>query len=156
MGLRFYDVDNEYTDYLRVFEPKIPHITYSSHDKFICGIVLEVNSFKYYAPISSFKQRQFTNLPIIHNNRIIGTVRFSYMFPCPDFVLTEKDFSIEPDFNYRNLLQDEWNYCNGIEHELKAKARYIYKRYLSGQDTVLLKHCCDFPLLEGKMKEYAL
>ena len=154
MSIRFYDVDENYTDYLRKIESRIPHISYGTNDKFLCGIVLKINDFNYYAPISSFRQRQFTNIPIIHNNQIIGTIRFSYMFPCPDDVLIEKDFSQISDLNYRNLLIDEWNFCNREETKIKKKAEYIYKRYLSGHDSVLQNHCCNFKILEDMCLKY--
>jgi len=155
MSLAFYDVDNTYANYLRSIEPKIPNIRYANNDKFLCGIVLEVNGFKYYAPISSFKINQLTNILIYHNQKAISSIRFSYMFPCPDDVLAVKDFSLIADSKYRNLLIDEYNYCVGKEKEIVAKANYIYKRYLSGHDTLLLKNCCNFPLLEAACMKYS-
>ena len=154
MSIDFYDVDIDYTNYLRGFDHRIPYITYTGRDKFLCGVVLEVNNCNYYAPISSFKQKQFTNFPIYHKGTVVGTIRFSYMFPCPDAVLVKKDFSLETDNKYRDLLQNEWVYCNDNYINITNKANYIYKRYLSGKDTILLNHCCNFSLLEHKMKDY--
>ena len=154
MNISFYDVDASYTDYLRDFDHKVPRIKYSNHDKFLCGVVLIVNDCSYYAPISSFNKKQFTNLPIYHKGNAIGSIRFSYMFPCLNTVLTEKNFEMEADIKYRELLKNEWKFCNDNYAAIVSKAKYIYKRYMSGKDLKLISHCCNFPLLEQKMKEY--
>jgi len=154
MSIKFYEVKDDYTDFLRSAENRIPYINYINNNKFLCGIVLKVGEFNYYAPITSFNQKQMTNMPIYHNGKIISTVRFSYMFPCPEDVLIEKNFLSEQNIKYRDLLINEWTYCNSYYDEICKKAAYIYKRYLSGKDAVLLNHCCNFPLLEQKMREY--
>ena len=156
MSIKFYEVQEDYTDFLRSAESRIPTINYINNNKFLCGVVFSIEKFNYYAPISSFNQKQFTNMPIYHNGKIISTVRFSYMFPCPENVLTEKDFLLEPDIKYRDLLLNELAYCNSHYDDIKKKAAYIYKRYLTGKDTVLLNHCCNFPVLEEKMQEYII
>ena len=156
MGIKFYDIKSKYVDFLRMAEPKIPYINYDKNDKFVCGVVLHINNVNYYAPISSFNQKQFTNFPIYHNGKIISTIRFSYMFPCIDDVLLEKDFSLEKDIKYRDLLENEWQYCNNQYMKINKKAAYIYKRYMSGKDLLLLEHSCNFPLLEQRMNEYIL
>lgn len=66
MNLKFFDVTKEYTDFLRMYDEKIPYIQYNRKDKFICGIVLSINECNYYTPISSFNQKQFTSIPIYH------------------------------------------------------------------------------------------
>ena len=130
-------------------------IHYASHDKSLCGVVLAVNNCNYYAPISSFSQKQFSNMLIYHKGKSIGSIRFSYMFPCLDTVLEEKNFNLEPDVKYRELLNNEWTFCNSNYEAILKKAGYIYKRYMSGKDAKLKSHCCNFPLLEVKMREYS-
>ena len=63
--LNFYDVKEDYAEYLRKFEHRIPNIHYASNNKFVCGIVLTVNGFDYFAPISSNTAKQRTNLLIL-------------------------------------------------------------------------------------------
>lgn len=57
MKLNFYDIDSKYTDYLRNYDEKIPYINYDSRDKFLCGVVLSINSMNYYVPVSSNKNK---------------------------------------------------------------------------------------------------
>jgi hypothetical protein len=56
--LRFYDVDKDYIDLLSKYDSKLPAISYNKYDKFVCGIVLDINDINYYAPISSFNLQQ--------------------------------------------------------------------------------------------------
>ena len=70
MELYFYDVDADYIDYLKAWEKghrgftRVPDVVYENSRKMVCGIVLEVNGFKYYVPISSYKRQQSNNILI--------------------------------------------------------------------------------------------
>ena len=152
----FYDVDKEYIGYLKQFEQKIPNISYDKHDKFVCGIVLTVNGFNYFAPVSSFNKSQKTNFLI--NDKIgndVASIRFSFMFPVPNELLKIKEFHKEEE-KYRNLLQYEYKYCNKHIDEIYKKAQYVYKR-VKIKDSFYSKICCNFELLEiNRMPEYIM
>lgn len=66
--LRFYDVDATYANYLRQFDRRIPNITYVVNNKFVCGIVLLIDRYNFFAPISSNKTKQQTNMLIKDSN----------------------------------------------------------------------------------------
>ena len=51
--IQFFDVDDKYTTYLQSIDRQVPNIKYTSNNKFVCGIVLQINVFDYVAPISS-------------------------------------------------------------------------------------------------------
>ena len=115
--LKFYDVDKDYVAFLKEHESKVPNISYTAHDKFICGVVLEIDGRKYYAPISSFSKPQRTNILLKNSvGRVTSSIRLSFMFPVPDDKIAPKDFSLE-ESPYRRLLMDEYKYCN--DHEAK-------------------------------------
>lgn len=58
MNLKFYEVDSEYIKYLKEKgDDKIPNIEYDKHKKFFCGIVLTINNFNYFAPVSSYTKK---------------------------------------------------------------------------------------------------
>ena len=102
MKLKFYEVDREYIKYLKENgDDKIPNIEYSKHKKFFCGIVLTINNFNYFAPVSSYNKKAHTVFLIMDKDREtkkykpISSLRFSFMFPCPIEFLSEKDFSKE-------------------------------------------------------------
>lgn len=152
--LMFYDVDKKYIDFLKQYEPKIPTITYTERDKFLCGIVFSVNNHDYFAPISSVTQQQRSNLPIKNRTgETVATIRFSFMFPVPNGLAKIKDFSKEAGA-YRDLLHQEWVYCNRIAEKIHDKAKYIYKCVVEDKQDLMVKNCCNFALLEEKAHDY--
>ena len=154
--LAFYDVNIEYINYLKKFEPKIPNISYENNDKFVCGVVMEFGDIHYFAPISSFKKQQRTNILIEdRNGKILSSIRFSFMFPIPQSQYWIKDFKME-ERKYRFLLQNELKFCNKNIEIIRNKAMYVYKRRISGHDEVINNSCCNFKLLEEKCLEFEL
>ena len=134
MKLRFYEVDSEYIRYLRENgDNKIPNVNYDKHKKFFCGIVLTINNFNYFAPVSSFNKKMHTVFLIMDKDRntkelkAISSLRFSFMFPCPIEFLSQKDFSKE-DEKYQILLRKELHYCNINRERIKKKAERVCKR----------------------------
>ena len=151
----FYDIDEDYVNFLRKFDKQVPHITYNSNNKFVCGIVLDVNGIQYYAPISHMTNLQRTNLQIFQHNQPIATIRFSFMIPAFDAVLTKKDFNTIKltDANYANLLSVEFQYCKSHIQEIRKKAFQVYKIGCNKNHS-LNYACCDFKKLEQYYMEY--
>lgn len=69
--LDFYDVSDEYIDYLQSAEiaergfTRVPNIKYNGERKFLCGIVFKINNFNYYVPATSYKTQQSENILIV-------------------------------------------------------------------------------------------
>lgn len=154
--LRFYDVDIAYADFLRSFEPKVPQIQYQNNNKFVCGIVFAVDGRNYFAPISSHAPKQKTSQLITDaNGHVLSSIKFSFMFPAPTSVLTQKDFSAirSTDAAYADLLEKEYEFCTKHEDRLRKKAQSAY-RIGTNPEHVLHQYCCDFKLLEAKHDEW--
>lgn len=151
----FYDVDKDYIDYLKRFDPKVPNIAYKTHDKFVCGIVLSINGVQYYAPISHTTKQLRTNLIITNDGADIASIRFSFMFPAPLDVLKRKDLAEidKIDSKYADLLRVELNYCNSNEDLIYRKARQVY-RIGCNPNHPFHQFCCDYPLLEKESRNY--
>lgn len=143
--LKFYDIDKDYISYLKTFDEKVPNIEYNSNNKFVCGIVLEINNVKYYAPISHKTEKQQTNLRIFDNDRPIATIRFSFMIPAFDDILKFKNFKdiAKIDYNYAALLYAEYSYCSSNIKTIKDKALAVYKIGCNKKHR-LNYTCCDF------------
>ncbi len=159
MKLKFYEVDGEYIKYLKEnADDKIPNIEYEKHKKFFCGIVLTINNFNYFAPVSSYNKKAHTVFLIIDKDKKtnelkpISSLRFSFMFPCPIEYLNQKDFSKE-DEKYRNLLKKELDYCNSNIEKIKKLANMVYKLGLN-ERTREKFNICNFKKLEEKCLEY--
>lgn len=99
MNLFFYDVDIAYVKHLKDAETakrgftRIPDIEYENRRKMVCGVVLEVNEFKYYVPISSYKKKQNNNLLIKLKddrfNQVKGSSDKRLVYASCDFKLLE-------------------------------------------------------------------
>lgn len=153
--LNFYDVDEKYIAFLKQFDRQVPDIRYDNNNKFVCGIVLKVNGINYYAPISHLKNKQQTNLQIYDGNRVVSTIRFSFMFPALSTVLAKKDFSAiaKTDPKYADLLQAEYLFCSKNSDKIHKKAEKIYQIGCKKEHR-LNYVCCDFKLLEQHYHEY--
>lgn len=159
MTLKFYEVDSEYIKYLKENgDEKIPNIDYKKHKKFFCGIVLTINNFNYFAPVSSYNKKVHTSFLIMDKDKEtkklkpISSLRFSFMFPCPIEYLSQKDFSKE-DEKYRNLLRKELRYCNKNREKIKKLANEVYKLGLK-EETRKKFNICNFKKLEETYFRY--
>ena len=159
MKLKFYEVDSEYIDFLRKNgDEKIPNINYENHKKFFCGIVLTINQFNYFAPVSSYNKKAHTVFLIMDKDKNtkelkpISSLRFSFMFPCPIEYLNQKDFSKE-DEKYKILLRKELHYCNINREKIKKVANEVYKLGMK-KETREKFNICDFNKLEEQCTRY--
>lgn len=153
--LKFYDIDENYIQFLKTIDRQVPNVKYDSNNKFVCGVVLEINGVKYYAPISHKTNKQQTNLQIFDKGVPISTIRFSFMIPAFDEVLTYKDFQeiAKVDPAYASLLHAEHCYCSNNIIGIKAKALSVYKIGCNKKHR-LNYTCCDFKKLEEHYMEY--
>ncbi len=164
MDLFFYDVDPQYIKYLKQKEiekrgfTRVPDIEYKNEKKMVCGIVLEINDYKYYVPISSYKKKQENNLLIVLKddayNQIKGSLRFNYMFPIADQYISKRDFSRSKSLSRKEFLRRQWVYCNTIVEDIKKMALDTYNEVIEGKNEKLIKASCDFKLLEEAAKAY--
>jgi protein AbiQ len=158
-NLDFYEIDPGYIEYLIHIDAKVPKVDYSAsnaHDKFLCGIVLQVYDHKYFAPISSFKKHQRTNI-IIKNEkgREISSIRFSFMIPVPSGVLKLKAIKDEISPKYRRLLNWELQFCRKNAKAIFSRAKFVYDSVVVKRDALMIKNCCDFKALEDASIIYA-
>jgi len=153
--LNFYTVDLDYVQYLKDVElasrgfSRVPDMDYGQKrkPKFLCGIVLKIDSVDYYVPVSSYKQQKKDNILIrAENGEAVGSLRFNYMFPIPIDIVRVR----------RSLLSQELRFC--IEHQdtIMHDAERTYKRVLLGKDVGLVRNSCDFKLLEEACLSYVL
>ncbi len=158
-GIRFYEINSKYVEYLSKFEPHI-YINKKNGNgrvrKYI-GVVLNVNGLEYFAPLSSLKKKhQFIEegLDIIKIKKY-AVINLNNMFPVPESVCKPIDFSNEKNPKYKDLMQAEYRFIKKIEDKIKKNASLLYKhKFENGNSTPLSKRCNDFALLEIKCREY--
>lgn len=153
--LSFYYVNKDYVDYLRQFDSKVPTLNYDTHDKFFCGIVLNVGEIKYYVPVSHDTSRQQTSLLIYDGVRAISSLKFAFMIPVPISKINRIDFNeiAKTDTKYADLLRAEYSYCSSHRNEIYNKASSVY-RIGCNKNHRLSGVCCDFKKLEEKYTDY--
>ena len=156
--LDFYQVDAAYIAYLLKYDSRVPKVDYSAvnaHEKFLCGIVLKVLGHDYFAPISSFRTPQRTNIIVKDvNGKDVASIRFSFMIPVPPDAITVKRISDEPSAKYRNLLNMELQYCRRNAKAIYSRAKFVYEAVTIKKDPLMVKNCCDFSTLETACAEY--
>ena len=96
MKLNLYSVSDQYIEYLRQFDNKIydNKEEIRTHERKYVGVVLTVNEFNYYIPMSSPKKTDYididkkiirkdtkTIIRIHEGDRLYGTLRISNMIP---------------------------------------------------------------------------
>lgn len=153
--LKFYEVNKSYLNFLKTYDEKVPNQDYKTNDKFFCGVVLEIEGFKYYVPVSHYNRQDNTNFVIKHKGNSIASLRFCFMIPVPEKYITYKDFSKIKDKKYVKLLDVEIEYCRENEDKILDKAKKVYKIGCNDRHP-LNKYCCEFKKLEevqGMYKE---
>lgn len=148
-NFKIYSVSDRYISYLR---EKFPNV-YSNkmdtriHTRKYLGVVLQVDEYKYYIPMSSPKQTDYqiagdsmvikkSIVPIIRivvknakgERELKATLRLSHMIPVPASELELYDLDNEPDTAYKDLVQSEVIFIRKNQDKISANAKLIYKQ----------------------------
>lgn len=163
-NLKFYTVSYDYIQFLQEAEKavrgfsRVPSLDYGINrkQKFVCGVVLNINGLNYFAPVTSYKTKMPDNFLILNDkhNKVLSSLRFNYMFPIPAEIKKPYLFSNIADKKYRFLVTQEYQYCVSNQDEIRRLAYRTYKRVLLGKDKGLVHNSCAFSLLEQKCAEY--
>lgn len=99
--------------------------------------------------------RQRTNMIIYDKQQPISSIRFSFMIPATDAVITRKNFNeiAKIDSKYADLLRTEFDYCKSHYNQIQKKAMSVYRIGCNKQH-VLNNVCCDFRKLEEYYMKY--
>ncbi len=154
--LKIYRVNDDYLNYLRSFDQKIPLNKPNSFPRPFVGILLEMGGNKYVAPLSSQKHNNQADFPIKNkNNEQIATVRFSYMFPVTDSEIQAINYAEiqKTNHKYAMLLRREDSYINRHRERILHLFQDTYTKRVENKFQYP-RFCCDFKLLEKALKEF--
>lgn len=169
MKLNLYSVSDKYINYLRQFDDRIydNKEEIRTHERKYLGVVLTVNEFNYYIPMSSPKKSDYldidkkiirkdtkTIIRIHEGNRLYGTLRISNMIPVPITELEPYMISNETDSKYRELILGELRYINNNSNKIIKYAKTVYNQKTKDVDIGYIKNTVDFKLLEKKLREW--
>ena len=168
----WYVADKDYVNYLCEFDQMVGYIEYGSRLKLHIGIILEVNEYKYYVPISSPKTKHknmnnnldFQKIQDLETGELYAVININNMIPIPENFIKKikyneienyRTFEEEKDKdNYIYLLQKEKKIIDTIEENIQKKAQKLYNKCVKSPESMLAKRCCKFSLLEKKCTEY--
>ena len=138
MKFSFYRADALYCDYLRKSDPCVPYTMDQKEARPFIGIVLTLNDYDYYAPLTSPKPKhlhmknQVDFLKI--NGGVWGAINFNNMIPIHSDQLEHIDIRILPTddkatVDYKNLLANQLSWCNTSANaaSIIQKAEKLYR-----------------------------
>lgn len=157
-NLKLYYIDDDYIDYLRMFDDKVPYN--KNRTRPYIGVVYKFEGVNYFAPLSSPKPKHLkindksVDVFKIDNGKL-GVVNLNNMLPTPLSCLTDVLPTLKDDDKYKGLLIDQLNRINKDRQILYTKIITFQKRYRAGYiNDRIRERCCNFELLEEKCNEY--
>ena len=119
--LSFVVVDSAYCDYLRESDLCVPYTMDRKANRPFVGVLLEIHSIPYYAPLSSPKPKHASmknqiDLLKIDGGRY-GVINLNNMIPIHSNSVIQIDLTISPsdlpsDIKYKALLSNQLTWCN--------------------------------------------
>ena len=169
MKLNLYSVSDKYIKYLSQFDNKIYDNKEEKriHERKYIGIVLTVNEYNYYIPMSSPKKSDYmdfenkiirkdakTIIRIHESGRLYGTLRISNMIPVPITELEPYILSNEKDLKYKDVILGELKFINNNSDKIVKNAKIVYSQKIKNIDVGYIKNTVDFKLLEEKLRQW--
>ena len=169
----WYVIDKNYIKYLTQFDSRVGYVEYGNRLKLHVGILLTINEFHYYVPISSPKPKHqkmsnnldFHKLQDETTGYLYTVLNMNNMIPVPDHCLTQlkynqienfRSFNSEKEKNdYIYLLQKEKALIDHIQQTLQNKALKLYQKCMAKPGSSLATRCCNFKMLEEKCNSYS-
>lgn len=158
-NLKIYNINPHYIDYLGSHAPHLFGNKGKSQrfERKYTGVVLHINGYDYFAPLSSFKDKHKGMSESIDMIKLgeYAVINLNCMFPCPCSECSYVDINKERDPRYRSLLLSEYRIIKSKQAKIRKNAETLYKIKTQSSDiTPLTKRCNDFILLERLCKEF--
>ena len=176
-GLKIYSISDGYVEYLRKTNPNVysNKIDERIHTRKYIGIVIKVNHYNYYIPMSSPKdsdyqmagKSKFIKKSIVPIVRIVvknsegkrelkGTLRISHMIPVPDSELELYDLDGEKDLLYKDLVQDQIIFIRKNEQLVRTNAEIMYQQKTERNNQIgYVKSALNYSELENLCDQYS-
>lgn len=156
-NLKIYEVNGKYINYLSQIQDHLFISDGSKRNRKYIGIVLVINNFKYFVPLSSFKDKHKTMKESVDFIKIrdYAVINLNNMVPVPESDFKLIDISIISDQSYKFLLQAEIREINKQKARIYKNAEIVYKHKIRFNNSTLLgKRTNDFKNLEKALISY--
>lgn len=167
---KLYSVSDEYIEWLRKDFPNVysNKINSRTHTRKYLGVVLQIEQYNYYIPMSSPKDSDYqiagakkvikkSIVPIMRivikgstgEKELKGTLRISHMIPVPVSQLTLYDMENETDSTYKDLVLNEIIFLRKHREKITANAKLLYKQKAANDTTAgYVKSALNYKALE--------
>ncbi|MBQ2315062.1 MAG: type III toxin-antitoxin system ToxN/AbiQ family toxin [Treponema sp.] len=159
--LEIYEIDSAYIEYLAGFEEHLfrnKKITQNFSRKYI-GIILEINGFEYFAPLSSFKPKHKRLCETVDFIKIgiYAVINLNNMFPASLTLCKSVKIENIKNEHYRDLVRAEYRIIKQKTEQIINNAKDVYThKMINDGSSKLSQRCNDFKMLEIKCKEYLI
>ncbi|MBB4406391.1 type III toxin-antitoxin system ToxN/AbiQ family toxin [Agrobacterium radiobacter] len=163
--MRFYTVSDDYIAFLQKHDGRVYNNGgngYKSKKAYI-GIVLEIGSHKFVAPLTSYKPAQdriqssacsaFKLHERTNPSNKLGMVALNNMIPVPDDQITELDIEAQ-DSKYKRLLYKQYEFIKANQTEIMGRAAKLYEHVVIKRTDFYVKISCDIPKLVDEYKNF--
>ncbi len=161
--LKLVKIDYRYCDYLRRYDKKVSYNSGSKELRPFIGVLLYVENFKYFAPLSSPKIKHLkmkNNVDFLKiDNGKLGAINFNNMLPVLEQNIKLLDLNKvcenKEESKYQKMLKTQLYWLNRHNKSLFKHAKNLYDSYLNDKLPIKIKErCCNFSILEEKCLEY--
>lgn len=158
-NIKLYEIEPKYISYLTKFAPHLFHNKQAgqNNERKYIGVVLYINGYEYFVPLSSFKPKHQKMKEGIDFLKIkqYAVINLNNMFPVPKGLCTYVDINAQRNPKYKALLLAEYRAIKAIQEKIRKNAKTLYHLKLrEGDSTPLAKRCNDFQLLEKTCTDY--
>lgn len=180
--LGIYNVDVDYLKHLHDdIDSEVYYAAEKYGTKPFLGLIIGIGSYTYFIPFTSSKAKhlKWKNIAPDHYliyeivdpktlsskaickpdkdglvKHIIAALDIKKMVPVPMGLYERVDFSTIKDIAYRNILEKEYRFCQGIQDGIIERVNKMY----SGQKSTgaVYKFHCNFTALEAACDNYAV
>ena len=156
-------LDEQYCNYLRIFENKIPYNFDNKKLRPFVGVLFKIRNMMYFAPLSSPKAKHLKMKEKLDFFKLdegkLGAINFNNMLPVTNNNIIILDLNnqnlTKREIKYNKLLQEQIFWLNRNKNKLYGRSKKLYDKYLDGTLNSNIKdRCCNFKLLEDKCMEY--
>ena len=156
-NIRIYRVKSKYVKYLSMYQEHIFAQDAEKDNRKYIGVVFEIKGMKYFAPLSSFKDKHKKMKESIDFIKIkdYAVINLNNMIPVPDSQIVDIDINKEKEPSYRYLLQAESREISRQKNRIRKNAEIVYNhKKHNDNSTALAKRTNNFEMLEKLCKEY--
>jgi protein AbiQ len=164
MRLSLFQVSDNFSDFLRQVDSKVPFTHLSKSKRPFVGILFTIDNHDYFAPLSSPKPKHSSiknDIDFIKINQgIWGVINLNNMIPVHSSCLIKINLQINKsdsidEKKYKILLSNQLTWCNSNRALIIKRATKLYFMIINKKARPeLTSRCCDFLQLNTQYQNY--